>query len=358
MRIMGITQQTAASPAVAHGRATRLDALIVCLVALVIGLGGYGMYDLVMAPQSIHVPEPGGGSTRGRRSTGGLLRPVIGGASELCPGRDQVSILILGTDEHRGYGRADTIMVVMINKQTKRAAAISIPRDLMVRYGRRYQKINAVFAINLHKGMGEIMTLQTVSAILGVPIDYYLKTDVSGFAKLFDALGGLDIDVDRNMYWNDSVTDLHINLRKGRQHLDGKQIEGFVRHRRDNRYGDSSDHERNQRQQYVLKELIRQKGKTATATRLPGVVNTIQDMLATNMAFPELVALGLLAKDVKLDEVITRVVPYRARQYNGGWYAQWKPTESRKMMAEVQLGLSGGRLPADTDRERNPEIGG
>jgi LCP family protein required for cell wall assembly len=342
-------------PLVDHG--SSLDALLICFAILVTAVGGYGIYDLVMAPQS--APKEGkGNNARPRGEGAGFLGTVFGAQGmELCPGQKQVNVLVLGTDEKREGGRADTIMLVMLRKDTKRAGAISIPRDLMVHMpGHGSQKINAVFAFYRRKGLGEIMTAKTVQTILGVPVDYYIKTDVSKFAQVFDAFGGLDLYVDRDMEYDDDWGGLHINLKQGMQHLNGKQIEGFVRHRHDRHGRYSTDYERNQRQQYVLKELIKQKGHLATVARLPQIVNAIQDMVKTDMSIPELIAFGLLARQVDTGNVISRMVPSHAYM-NGAWYAILEPQGTQKVLAEVQSAIAGGQIRPDTSPERNDRIG-
>jgi polyisoprenyl-teichoic acid--peptidoglycan teichoic acid transferase len=325
---------------------------------LVIGVGAYGMYDLVMAPQASLTQHGKANDGKPRRGTAGLLGSVFGGAGvELCPGQKQVNVLVLGTDERREGGRADTIMLVMIRKDTHRAAAVSLPRDLMVHMeGHGTQKINAVYALNKSRGTGEIMTGEAVSGILGVPVDFYVKTDVTKFPKLFDAFGGLDVYVDRDMEYDDSWGGLHIHLKQGMQHLDGEGIEGFVRHRHDKHGRASTDYERNQRQQYVLKELARQKGNFASAARLPQIASALQEMIRTDMTLPELVALGMLARQVDTTQVISRMVPTRA--YRGAaWYAVLDPDATRELMAQVEQSLLGGVIPQDTSPERNDRIG-
>lgn len=336
-----------------------LDALVVCLAVLVVAVGAYGMYDLMMAPESLTKQTGRHAYGEPRRAGGGFLGSVLGsGGVELRPGRDQVNILLLGTDERQEGGRADTILLVMIRKDTKRAAAISIPRDLMVRMpGYGTQKINAVYAFHRRKGTGEIMTAKTVEQILGVEIDFYIKTDVARFPKLFDALGGLDLYVDRDMKYTDRSGGLSIDLKKGHQHLDGKQIEGFVRHRHDARGRASSDQERNLRQQYVLRELIKQKGNFATVARLPQVIHALEGLIKTNMSLAELTALALLAKDLDMDNVVSRVVPSHGRM-SGAWYAVLEPQRTRAMMAEVAAALAGGEVTPDPHAEASPQIGG
>ena len=166
-----------------------LDAFVAAFAGFIVLAGAYGVYDLLMAPQTNGRDSLARLSAGTRRASGGLLGSVFShGGMELCPGKQQVNILVLGTDEKREGGRADTIMLVMLRKDTKRAAAVSIPRDLKVRIpGYGYQKINAVYSFNRRKGTGEIMTLRTVEEMftnqVGYPleIDFYVKTDVTRF---------------------------------------------------------------------------------------------------------------------------------------------------------------------------------
>lgn len=328
-----------------------LDLLVLGIAGLTVLVGAYGMYDLVMAPPTTASSPTARGNTPERRGTGGLLL----GGMELCPGKNQVNILIMGCDEGP---RTDTLLVVMIRKDTRRAAVLSIPRDLMVKLpGHGIQKINAVYTFNFRKGTGGRLASDTIGQILTLPVDYYIATDVDKFPKLFDAFGGLDIYVDREMQYHDSWGHLDINLHPGLQHLNGNQIEQFVRHRHQVHGRNSTDYERNQRQQYVLKELVKQKGNLASATRLPQIVYALHDMLDTDMTIPELVALGLLVRRIDTSQVISRLVPSHAYM-NVAWYAILEPEGTRKVMQEIQAGLAGAPVPRDNNPERNPHIGG
>lgn len=339
-----------------RGRA--IDTLLVTLVLLVLGVGSYGAYDLVMAPQSLTQHDTENEATRKRQGTPSIFGGIFGlQGIELLPGQNQVNVLVMGTDEKREGGRADTIILMMIRKDTKRVAAVSIPRDLMVRIeGHGTQKINAIYALHRKDEMGEIMTGQTVSRILNQPVDFYVKTDVSKFPKLFDALGGLDLYVDRDMKYDDSWGDLHIDLKEGFQHLNGKQIEGFVRHRHDKHGRYSSDQERNQRQQYVLKELVKQKANLTSATHLPQAIGALRSMVKTDMSVAQLAALALLVKDCDMTNIISRMVPTHSYM-NGAWYAVLEPERTRELMAQVDAMLAGGPIMPDDSPERNENIG-
>ena len=114
---------------------------------------------------------------------------------------------------------------------------------------------------------------------------------------------------------------------------------------------------RNQRQQYVLKELVRQKAKPTTVTRLPQVVHALREMVSTNMTVAELAALGLLARDLDLDNTISRVIATRP-EHSSAWYAILLPRETKARMEEIDAALLGGEIAPDTDVEADPTIGG
>ena len=107
----------------------------------------------------------------------------------------------------------------------------------------------------------------------------------------------------------------------------------------------------------VQKCLYLAKGNLTTAARLPAVASAVQDMMKTNMTLPELVALGLLAKEVDVDNVISRRVPAYGRNYRSGWYAILRPQATREMMSDVSLALAGGPVRPATGEEDLGHIG-
>lgn len=87
--------------------------------------------------------------------------------------------------------------------------------------GHGYDKINAAYAYGDRK-----LSQQTVEGLLGIKIDHYIVIDIHGFTKIIDALGGVDIDVEKRMYYEDPWDDdggLYIDLQPGMQHMDGKR---------------------------------------------------------------------------------------------------------------------------------------
>ena len=116
---------------------------------------------------------------------------------ELLTATDKSTIMIMGVDERADdVGRSDTLMVATIDPKLDQAALLSIPRDTRVKIkGHGYDKINAAYAYG-----GERLTQSTVEDFLGVNMDHYIIVNVKAFQRIIDALGGVDIDVEKRMY--------------------------------------------------------------------------------------------------------------------------------------------------------------
>ena len=132
---------------------------------------------------------------------------------ELLTAKDKATIMIMGVDERSDdVGRSDTLMVATIDPARKEAALLSIPRDTRVAIPRNgYDKINAAYAYG-----GEQLTQRTVEDFLGIRIDHYIIVNIHAFQKIVDAIGGIDIDVEKRMYYEDPWDDdggLIIDLR-------------------------------------------------------------------------------------------------------------------------------------------------
>jgi LCP family protein required for cell wall assembly len=129
-----------------------------------------------------------------------------------------------GNTKDVGGQRSDTIIVLRIEPATKRAAMLSIPRDLYVKIaGTTYSsKINDAFQA------GPDRLIATVTAALGIPINHYVQVDFNGFRAIVTALGGVDI------YSASRVRDAFSGLaipNPGCVRLDGNQALAFVRSR-------------------------------------------------------------------------------------------------------------------------------
>ncbi|MDF2926394.1 MAG: transcriptional regulator [Paenibacillaceae bacterium] len=182
-----------------------------------------------------------------------------------------ISLLVLGVDSRPKTGglNTDVIMVATLNPETQSAAVVSIPRDTYIDSvkGMDANKANAFYA-NLmasSKATAQTKIKQVFGSVLQIPVDYMVLINFNGFQDVVDALGGITVDVDMNMRYVDKADGTNINLKAGIQKLTGKQALDFVRYRKSNNgvTPDSSDMERNARQQKVVAEVL---GKLKSGT--------------------------------------------------------------------------------------------
>ena len=188
------------------------------------------------------------------------------------------NIVVLGVDGREkddDPGRSDTLFVVMFDPKSKNVSLLSIPRDTRVRIpGNGWDKINHAYAFGGHK-----LTQQTTEELLGIQVNNYVMVDFSGFESLVDAIGGIDIDVEKDMYYEDPYADLVIDIKHGYQHLDGKRAGEYVRFRKD----ELGDIGRVQRQQKFMKAAAAQIFNIDTVTKIPALFSTVDRHVETDM---------------------------------------------------------------------------
>jgi LCP family protein required for cell wall assembly len=172
-----------------------------------------------------------------------------------------LTILILGCDEERYYGgkqilnnraRSDMMMVARLDFDRNTVGAVSIPRDTWVDLpGYDPGKINKYHAIG-----GPELSIRAVNEVLPtITIDRAVVLNFDAFKEVVDMLGGVEVYVPKDMLYKDVRGGLDIDLKKGRQHLDGEDAMGFVRFRKGHNGGSDSDFERQKRQKDLMMAL-------------------------------------------------------------------------------------------------------
>ena len=243
-----------------------------------------------------------------------LQRPAFGGAS-------RVRILLIGADKRPGdKGRSDTLLVLSLNPRTHRLALLGIPRDLLVGVpGHGHTKINHAYAYG-----GTALTRRTVGNLLGVKLDYEALVFFDGFVHAVDALGGVTVDVPdvegkgRGMNYDDNAGNLHIHLKPGTQHLNGRQALGFVRYRKSNTPGlGDSDEARSGRQQQFLKALAEQHLRAASLPGLLAAAKMVQQNLQTDMPSGAMTDFVRTLHGCSAGRMVTATVPLLSSNWHG-----------------------------------------
>jgi len=231
-------------------------------------------------------------------------------------GRQRVNILILGTDVNfvdKGIPRTDTIKLASIDLAKPSIAILSIPRDTWVDIpGHGHAKINSAYQRGGDSEIDRIESAKTVVAGLlsdisgrDVPIDYYVRIQTGGFKQIVDALGGVEIDVEKQMDYDDNYQNLYIHLKPGRQLLDGRQAMGYVRFRHD----PEGDYGRMRRQDQFIRALAAQLEQPETKSRLPRVLGAVNRMLITDLTLNDIRAIKRIAGTLGMEGIYTVQLP-------------------------------------------------
>lgn len=230
---------------------------------------------------------------------------------------EPLNFLVLGGDSVGG--NTDTMMLVNFNPQYGTLNIMSIPRDTKARVNGIYEKINAAYP----RG-GIDLALKTVNDLLNVDIQHYVVVDLSTFVEVIDILGGVDFYVPENMRYDDPLQNLHINLTKGHQRLDGAKAEQFMRFRHHNNhavtaYYDGSDLRRIQAQQNFLKELVKQKANLMYISRLRNVLDSLFNNIETNFTATEVLNYSKDISSINMEDVNMVTLPGKAMD-GPPWY--------------------------------------
>jgi polyisoprenyl-teichoic acid--peptidoglycan teichoic acid transferase len=261
-------------------------------------------------------------------------------------GTEPVNIVLLGVDnrDNDKNPRSDSILVVSVDPETKKAHVMSVMRDTWYKIpGYGYEKINAAHALG-----GPDLTIQTLKDLLQIKIHYYVKTDFQGFIKIVDALGGVDIDVEKDLnYADDGVYDIH--LKKGLQHLSGQQALMYVRFRHDA----MSDFARTERQRKFLAAVSDEMKSPVALAKLPSILSDIEPYIKTNMTAADMIKLGKLALSVDNSDLQSLQVPPMdalKEGYAGGGQAVLIPNvyQTRKEVYDF-LGLDASKLTENAE---------
>lgn len=205
-------------------------------------------------------------------------------------------------DEDNDF-RSDVIMLLSVDFAKKEAWLISVPRDSYAPiyndkgelYSKRGRwKINAAFARGgSNTARGFQFSMQTVSKLLGVPIDYYAGVDMDGLKGVVDAMGGVYYDVDVEIRLNGR------HLRTGYQKLSGQQVLDYCRARK----GISTDVGRADRQQRILFTIFEQLKSRDQLRNFPEIYKSIKKYIRTNLNAEQIAAIAAFGVQLEMADL-------------------------------------------------------
>ena len=256
--------------------------------------------------------------------------------SVLGPGEsgNRINILLVGIDDgeignpKNSPHRSDSMLLAGVHKGTGSVSLLSIPRDTRVAIPGHSS--NDKFGHSFAYG-GIELTKATTEEFLKIPVHYYVVADWQGFIRVVDALGGVDLNVDANMDYEDPYANLKIHLKKGFQHLNGQQAGEYVRFRHD----EMGDIGRVARQQKFLKALAAQAIKPGNLIRLPQIVGIMGQSVQTNMNMWSFREIFSALPALKNNQIQSDMIP--GNFANIGGLSYWSPDreETKKVVERL-----------------------
>ena len=281
---------------------------ILLLVSCVIASGYYYYVNTISKPLTTFI----------RPVARGTDEPAQNNASsyDVIEGRSW-NILVLGSDNDGKYQfpavLTQVIMIIHVDTINSTVSMVSIPRDSWVNIAGNngMHKIDQAFLLGVNQGnnkfeSGVQQIRQTIEQDYGISIDRYAWVGLSGFAKVIDTLGGVDIDITHpvvdDLYPNDtgkgtSPSDPYalkrLYIAPGPQHMTGEQALEYVRTRHADLVGDIG---RTQRQQQILTALKQKLTVTSIISNLPAILQDLSGQVYTDMSEDEMIAFANFAR--------------------------------------------------------------
>ncbi len=214
-----------------------------------------------------------------------------------------VNIMLIGIDDVEGGRRADAIAFVTIDIDRRIVRVMSIPRDTRVQLPKGWDKINHAYAYG-----GLDMLRETIVNFLGLPVNYYVLVNYDSFPSIIDLIGGVDINVERRMVYNDNAGKLHINIPRGFQRLDGKTALHYVRFRHD-ALGDIG---RVKRQQEFIKAVLKKLQTPSMIPKIPELAQKAIEMVNSDMTPAQALQLASYLADLPGENLKFFTLPGKA----------------------------------------------
>lgn len=240
------------------------------------------------------------------------------------------NILILGLDEGADRStvhdpaaghNADTILLLSFENATGRVRFISIPRDTWIEFPSGGSgRIGHLYQVG-----GAPLCVRQVSDLLGISIHQYVTIDMKTFADLIDILGGIDLYVEEDMNYDDPDGDLSIHIARGYQHLNGKQVEGYLRYR-----GSAlGDFGRVQRQQKFVKAFYEKILQLETIPKLPSIAEIFRSRIDTSAEIFDSAHLANVLRHLSSESPITVMLPGSESEDGTIWYPNLSEIDAR-----------------------------
>lgn len=248
----------------------------------------------------------------------------------------RINILVLGCDELKFAKHADVIMLLSYEPRTRFLDILSIPRDTKVPCSKKlswrgYRKISEIYALVYKKSKtireACLSSKKAIENVLEMEIPFYLQINYQGVIDIVDTIGGVTVNIDEPMNYDDDAGDFHIHFTVGEKGLNGNEVLKYIRFR-DRLLGDKG---RIERQQSLLKLLTGKLRDAKILLKFPQIYRNIKGNIWTNLDFWDFFALANEVRSFDYENLRVQSLPGKSEYIRGVDY--WVPDE--KMSEEV-----------------------
>ena len=211
------------------------------------------------------------------------------------------NVLVLGLDDavnadNVAEKRADAILLVSMENATGKVRMLNIPRDTWVTAAqdKGETRLSNVYAMG-----------RTINQMFDISIHQYVVIDLDTFARIVDALGGVDVYIAHDMDYDDPESGLAIHMRTGYQNLDGRAAEHYLRYRSD----ELGDVGRTQRQQRFVKAFYARLLRMDTLPKVPAIAEILKRDVKTSAELFDSIHIGNVIRKLSTDPPRTIMLP-------------------------------------------------
>lgn len=217
------------------------------------------------------------------------------------------NVLVLGLDDavntdNDEKKRADAVLLISMENATGKVRILNIPRDTWVRVA---QNKGETRLANVYAVGGAPLMVRTINQMFDISIHQYVVIDLATFGQIVDAVGGIDLYVERNMDYDDPEAGLSIHMRQGYRHLNGVGAEHYLRYRSD----DLGDLGRTQRQQKFVKAFYAKLLRIDTLPKIPTIANILKQNVTTSAELFDSVHIGNVIRKLNSEPPRTIMLP-------------------------------------------------
>lgn len=296
--------------------------LLIALVLIIVG--GFLFYKSV---------EKNGGGVQG------VLCTLFGQSVEDLAKLKPINVLLLGVSEDISVKLTDTIILCTYNPQNQTASMLSIPRDTFI--GKNTASAKGTDKINSLYSKGVNKTVSAVEKITDVKIDYYIVVNTNALIEIIDIIDGVEFDVPIDMKYDDPTQDLHINLRAGKQLIDGKKAEQLLRFRHNNdgssypaSYGDN-DFGRMKTQRAFITETAKQTLDVQNLLKANSIVKTVFKNIETDMEKEDLYKYIPAVAGFNMESIVSEQLPGASEKCNGLWFFLHNKSQTKEIVKKL-----------------------